>query len=155
MVDVIPEGYAPLTAYLSVAGASEAIAFYTEAFGATELHRSTMPNGKIAHAQVRIGSAIVMLSDENPDLGLLDPVTLGGTPVTLYLFVADAHAAFDRAIRAGARESRPVQDHFFGDRHGQVIDPFGHRWTLAQRIEDVPLAEYQQRAEEYMRKVNQ
>lgn len=152
MVKAIPDGYAELTAYLSVDGASEAIAFYTEAFGAKELARSTAPNGKIMHAQIRIGSTIVMLSDELREAGLLGPLSVGGTPVTLYLFVEDVDATFARALRAGAKQQREVQDHFFGDRAGQVIDPFGHRWTIATHIEDVSPDDFERRAAAHMGK---
>jgi PhnB protein len=149
VINPVPDDYPELTAYLSVAGAAAAIAFYTEAFGAKELSRYTAPDGTVPHAQIRIGGTIVMLSDEGP--GLPGPKTLGGTPVTLYLFVPDVDAAFARARAAGAEELRAVQDHFFGDRTGQVLDPFGHRWTLASRIEDVSPAEFRRRADEFMR----
>ncbi|WP_037677752.1 VOC family protein [Streptomyces griseus] len=151
MVKAIPDGYAELTAYLSVDGASEAIAFYTEAFGAKEVSRYVAPDGKIMHAQIQIGGTIVMLSDESVEAGLLGPKSVGGTPVTLYLFVEDADATFARAVQAGAKQQRAVQDHFFGDRAGQVIDPFGHRWTLATHIEDVSAEEFERRADEHMR----
>jgi len=149
VVKPIPDGYAELTAYLSVADTDAAIAFYTDAFGAKALQRYTAPDGSVPHAQIRIGGTIVMLSDENP--ALPGPKVLGGTPVTLYLFVEDVDAAFAQARQAGAEELRPVQDHFFGDRTGQVLDPFGHRWTLASRIEDVSPAEFERRADEFMR----
>lgn len=151
MVKPIPDDYAELTAYLSVAGADEAIGFYVRAFGAKELSRYTAPDGMVPHAQIQIGATIVMLSDESPAAGLPGPHSLGGTPVTLYLFVEDVDAAFARAREAGAEEGRPVQDHFFGDRTGQVIDPFGHRWTLASRIEDVSPEEFERRADAYIR----
>ncbi|MEU5100068.1 VOC family protein [Streptomyces sp. NPDC020996] len=151
MVNAIPDGYSELTAYLSVDGASEAIAFYSEAFGAKELSRHVAPNGKIMHAQVKIGGTIVMLSDEWVEVGLPGPKTLGGTPVTLYLFVEDVDATFARALQAGAKQQREVQDNFFGDRTGQVIDPFGHRWTIATHVEDVSPEEFERRAEEHMR----
>jgi PhnB protein len=150
MVSAVPHGYPQLTAYLSVAGAGAAIDFYTRAFGAEEISRFTAPNGKIPHAQIRIGAAIVMLSDEAP--GLPGPYSIGGTPVTLYLFVEDVDATFAAALKAGAREERPVQDHFFGDRAGQVADPFGHRWSVATHIEDVSPEEFERRALAHMRK---
>ncbi|MEV7770863.1 VOC family protein [Kitasatospora sp. NPDC086791] len=150
MVKPIPDGYAELTAYLSVADADAAIAFYTRAFGAEELQRYTAPDGSVPHAQIRIGGTIVMLSDESPAAGLLGPASLGGTPVTLYLFVTDVDAAFDRAVRAGAEQKRPVQDQFFGERTGQVLDPFGHRWTLATRTEDVGPEEFERRANAFV-----
>ncbi|ARP72878.1 VOC family protein [Streptomyces pluripotens] len=150
MVKPIPDGYAELTVYLSVAGADEAIAFYAQAFGAKELQRYTAPDGTVPHAQIRIGDTIVMLSDEAPAAGLPGPEVLGGTPVTLYLFVADVDAAFAQAVRAGAQEKRPVRNQFFGERTGQVIDPFGHRWTLASRIENVSSEEFERRANAYV-----
>ncbi|NLU73960.1 VOC family protein [Streptomyces sp. HNM0575] len=151
MVKAVPDGYAELTAYLSVADADEAIAFYTRAFGAKELSRYTAPDGMVPHAQIQIGGTIVMLSDESPAAGLPGPKVLGGTPVTLYLFVEDVDATFAQALRAGAQETRPVQDHFFGDRTGQLTDPFGHRWTVATRIEDLSPEESERRAGEYLR----
>ncbi|MGW1173639.1 VOC family protein [Kitasatospora sp. NPDC002543] len=150
MVKPIPDGYAELTAYLSVADADAAIAFYTRAFGAKELQRYTAPDGSVPHAQILIGGTIVMLSDESPAAGLLGPTALGGTPVTLYLFVADVDTAFARAVAAGAEEKRPVQDQFFGERTGQVLDPFGHRWTLATRTEDVSPEEFERRANAFV-----
>ncbi|CAM2826254.1 VOC family protein [Streptomyces albus] len=151
MVKPIPDGYAELTAYLSVADTDEAIAFYSRAFGAKELSRYTAPDGTVPHAQIQIGNTIVMLSDESPATGLPGPKVLGGTPVTLYLFVEDVDATFARATQAGAEEKRPVQVHFFGDRTGQVIDPFGHRWTIASRVEEVSPAEFRRRADAYLR----
>jgi PhnB protein len=145
----IPDGYAELTAYLVLNGASDAITFYTKAFGAKELARSTAPNGKIAHAQIQIGGTIVMLADESPDTGLLGPGSIGGTPVTLYLFTEDVDATFAGALQAGAKQQRPVQDNFFGDRTGQIIDPFGHRWTIATHIEDVSPDELERRASQH------
>ncbi|KOG90810.1 VOC family protein [Streptomyces varsoviensis] len=150
MPNPIPDGYAELTAYLSVADADQAIAFYTRAFGAKELQRYTAPDGTVPHAQIQIGGTIVMLSDESPAAGLPGPKALGGTPVTLYLFVADVDAAFAQAVRAGATEKRPVRNQFFGERTGQLIDPFGHRWTLATRVEDVSPEEFERRADAYV-----
>lgn len=152
MVNFVPKGHSQLTTYLSVSSASDAIAFYIKAFGAKEISRFTAPNGKIPHADIQVGNTVVMLSDELPDAGLLGPNTIGGTPVTLYLFVEDADATFAAALQAGAEALRPVQDHFFGDRAGQVLDPFGHRWTIATHIEDVAADEYQRRASDYMSK---
>jgi PhnB protein len=153
VVTPIPTDYAELTAYLVVSGANEAIAFYAEAFDAKELARSTTPGGTIAHAQIRIGGTIVMLADEVPAAGLLGPKSIGGTPVTLYLFTTDVDATFAAAVRAGATPLRPVGDNFFGDRTGQVLDPFGHRWTVATHVEDVSPEEFERRAEEQLRKM--
>jgi PhnB protein len=151
VVNPVPDGYAQVTPYLCVDGASEAIMFYIQAFGAKELSRSTTPGGKIAHAQVQIGDSILMLVDEFPGSGTRAAKAIGDTPVTLYLYVDDADAVFARALRAGARERRPVRDQFFGDRAGQLDDPFGHRWTVATHVEDVSPDEFERRAAQHMR----
>ena len=148
MVKPIPDGYPQLTAYITVDGASAAIDFYARAFGAKELERHALPDGRIAHAQIQIGSAIVMISDALP--GLPSPAEIGGTAVTLYLFVEDVDAVFAAAVAAGATPVRPVRDAFFGDRTGQIIDPYGHRWSIATHIEDVDPAEFDRRAAAHM-----
>jgi PhnB protein len=137
-VDPTPQGYPRLSPYLCVAGADEAIAFYTRVFGAVERLRLPGPGGRVGHAELAIGDALVMLSDEFPDMGVAAPSTVGGTPVTLSLYVADVDATFDEAVRAGATPLRPVEDQFYGDRSGQFLDPFGHRWSVATHVEDVP-----------------
>ena len=135
-VNPIPDGYQAVTPYLIVSGAARALDFYTQVFGATEIMRMPGPNG-IAHAEIRIGDSVVMLADESPDMGYKGPVALGGSPVSLMLYVADVDATFQRAITAGAVQQRPVQDQFYGDRSGTLEDPFGHVWTVATHIEDV------------------
>ena len=135
-VKPIPDGYQAVTPYLIVAGAARALDFYTQVFGATEIMRMPGPNG-IAHAEIRIGDSVVMLADESPDMGYKGPVALGGSPVSLMLYVADVDATFQRAVAAGAVQQRPVQDQFYGDRSGTLEDPFGHVWTIATHIEDV------------------
>ena len=135
-VNPIPDGYQAVTPYLIVSGAARALDFYTQVFGATEIMRMPGPNG-VAHAEIRIGESVVMLADESPDMGYKGPVALGGSPVSLMLYVADVDATFQRAVAAGAVQQRPVQDQFYGDRSGTLEDPFGHVWTVATHIEDV------------------
>lgn len=143
-VNPIPSGYHSVTPYLIVDGAAAAIAFYREAFGATEVLRLPMGD-KIGHAEVKIGDSHVMLSDEWPDMEMVGPAKRGGTSVSLALYVTDVDLAFARALSAGAREERAVEDQFYGDRTGTLIDPFGHRWSLATHIEDVAPEEMQRR----------
>jgi PhnB protein len=143
-VSFIPEGYHSVTPYLVLDGAAEAIRFYEKAFGATEVLR--MPMGdRIAHAEVKIGNSHVMLSDEWPDMGYLAPSNRGGTTASLMVYVPDVDAAFAQALEAGGQEERPPEDQFWGDRMGTLLDPFGHRWTLATHIEDVSEDEMQRR----------
>lgn len=143
-VKAIPEGYHSVTPYLIVDGAAEAIRFYEQAFGATEVLR--MPMGdKIGHAEVKIGDSHVMLSDEWPDYGKLGPKSRGGSTAGLMIYLEDVDAAFERAVAAGGVVERPVEDQFYGDRSGTIVDPFGHSWTLSTHIEDVPEEEMQRR----------
>ena len=135
-VQPIPAGYQAVTPYLIVSGAARALEFYKQVFGATEIMRLAGPNG-VAHAEIRIGDSVVMLADESPDMGYKSPVALGGSPVSLMLYVSDVDATFQRAVAAGAVQQRPVQDQFYGDRSGTLEDPFGHVWTVATHIEDV------------------
>lgn len=144
----IPEGYPQVTPYLCVDGANDAIAFYSDVFGAKERMRMPAPGGKIGHAELQLGEAVIMLSDEYPDMGVLSPKTVGGSPVTMSVYVEDVDDVFDRAVKAGARPLRPVEDQFYGDRTGQFEDPFGHRWSVATHVEDVPPDELQRRAAE-------
>ncbi len=132
----IPEGYHSVTPYLIVDDAAEAIRFYERAFGATEVMRLPMGD-KIGHAEVRIGDSPVKLSDEWPDYGKLGPKTRGGATSSLMIYVEDVDAAFAKATAAGGEIERPVEDQFYGDRSGTLIDPFGHSWTLATHVEDV------------------
>jgi PhnB protein len=143
-VSAIPEGYHSVTPYLVIDGAAEAIRFYEKAFGAVEVLR--MPMGdRVAHAEVKIGDSHVMLSDEWPDMGYLGPVKRGGATASLMIYLPDVDAAFARALEAGATEERPPEDQFWGDRMGTLVDPFGHRWSLATHVEDVAEDEMQQR----------
>jgi len=144
----LPEGCPALMPYLIVRRAAEAIEFYKQAFGAVEIMRLDAPDGSIGHAEVRIGDAVIMLSEENPAWDSQSPEALGGSPVTLFLYVPDVDTTFANAIKAGAKELMPVKDQFWGDRTGVVIDPFGHRWHIGTHIEDVDYSELQQRMTE-------
>lgn len=149
-VDPIPTNYPRVTAYLSIDGATEAIDFYRDILGATERGRMPGPDGKIGHAELEIGSSLIMLSDSFPDMGAPTPKALGGSPVTLMVYVEDVDDVFARAIAGGAKEIAPVQDQFYGDRSGQFEDPFGHRWNVASHVEDVPPDEMERRAAQMM-----
>jgi uncharacterized glyoxalase superfamily protein PhnB len=127
-----------VTPHLVCNGAADAIEFYKNAFGAIELARLPMPDGKIAHAMMRIGDSAIMLNDEFPEWGAVSPATLKGTPVTVHLYVPDADAQFQRAVDAGATVKMPLADMFWGDRYGVLEDPFGHRWSIATHMRDVP-----------------
>ncbi len=144
-VKPIPDGYHTATPYLIVKGAAEALEFYKRAFGAEEVMRCPMPDGRLGHAEIQIGNSRIMLADEFPEMGAKGPASLGGTPVGICLYVLDSDAAFQRALAAGARTLRPLQDQFYGDRSGTLTDPFGHQWTVATHREDVPLEEIERR----------
>ena len=144
----IPEGYRHVTPYLCVDGAGAAIDFYVEVFGATERMRMPEAQGKIGHAELQIGDSVIMLSDEYPEMGIRGPKAIGGTPVTMSVYVEDVDSVFDRAVKAGAKTLRPVEDQFYGDRSGQFEDPFGHRWSVATHIEDVSPEEMAKRVAE-------
>ena len=146
-VKPIPEGYPQVTPYLCVDGASAAIDFYRQVFGATERMRMPAPDDKIGHAELQIGNAIIMLSDEYPEMGHRSPKALGGSPVTISVYVEDVDAVFERAVKAGAKELRGVEDQFYGDRSGQFEDPFGHKWNVATHVEDVSPEEMNRRVE--------
>ena len=137
MVQPIPEGYPRVTPYLCIDGAAEAIDFYSNVFGATERMRMSAPGDKVGHAELEIGDSLIMLSDEFPDMEVRSPKAIGGSPVTISLYVEDVDDVFQRAQRAGAKVIRPVENQFYGDRTGQFEDPFGHRWSVATHIEDV------------------
>lgn len=147
----IPDGYHSVTPYLVVKGASRAIDFYKQAFGATELLRMDGPEGSIGHAEIKIGDSPVMLADEHPQMGFRSPQTLGGAGVSLMIYVEDVDEVFPRAIAAGAKELRPVQNQFYGDRSGTLEDPFGHVWTISTHVEDVPEDEMLRRSEEFLK----
>ena len=145
-VKPIPEGYHAVTPYLVVDRADAAIDFYKQAFGATELFRMASPDGRIGHAELQIGDARVMLCDEFPEMQARSPQSVGGTPVHLYLYIAGVDAVVERALAAGAKLLRPVQDQFYGDRSGKLEDPFGHYWHVATHVEDVSPEEIEKRA---------
>lgn len=135
-VKPVPEGYHTVTPYLIIQGAAAALDFYKRALGATELMR--LDHGdKVGHAEIRIGDSRIMLADEFPEMGAISPQTLGGTTVGMCVYVPNVDAQFEAAVAAGAKVERPVQNQFYGDRSGTVIDPFGHKWTIATHIEDV------------------
>jgi PhnB protein len=148
MVKPIPDGYHSVTPYLSVKNAGQALDWYQRALGASEVMRFEH-GGKIGHAEIRIGDSIVMLSDEWPEGGHLSPQSLGGTGVSLHIYVDDVDSAFQRAIDAGAKEERGIENQFYGDRSGTLLDPFGHRWHIATHVEDVSEAELKQRMEQF------
>ena len=145
-VNPIPEGYHSVTPYLSIKGAAAAIDFYKEVFGATELFRMAGPEGKIGHAEIKIGNSPIMLADEYPEMEFVSPQTLGGTPIGLMIYVDDVDTMFKQAISSGAREIKPLQNQFYGDRSGTLKDPFGHVWTVATHVEDVAPEEMERRA---------
>jgi uncharacterized glyoxalase superfamily protein PhnB len=146
----IPDGYHTITPALSIRDAARAVEFYQQAFNAQQLDRLEGPDGKVMHAALKIGNSILMLGEEHPQMGAPSPLTLNGTPVSLYLYVEDADAAFSQAVKAGAKIELPVSDQFWGDRTGQVSDPFGHRWWLATHKEDLTPAQIKQRAAKAM-----
>jgi PhnB protein len=144
-VDPIPKNYPRVTPYLTVDGAADAIAFYCDVLGATERGRMSGPDGKIGHAELELGGSMIMLADAFPEAGPT-PTALGGSPVFLMVYVEDADDVHARAIKAGAKEVSPVIDKFYGDRSGEFVDPFGHRWNVSTHVEDVPPEEMEQRA---------
>lgn len=150
MTSPIPAGYGGVTPYLIVRGAAKAIDFYQRAFDATEVLRLPGPGGTIAHAELRIGDSHVMLADEMPEMGNRGPQSLGGTPVSLLIYVKDVDRQFERALAAGAETKRAVADQFYGDRTGVLTDPFGHVWSISTHIEDVPADEMDRRFQAMM-----
>ena len=148
-VKPIPEGYHSVTPYLIVRGAAEAIDFYRRAFGAVELFRFPSPDGKIGHAEIKIGDSPIMMADEYPDMGYKGPQTIGGSPVSLMIYVEDVDTVFNQAVAAGATIKEALQDKFYGDRIGTVTDPFGHVWHISTHKEDVSMDEMQERMKEH------
>lgn len=142
----IPEGYHTATPYLVIQGAAKAIEFYKRAFGATELMRMSGPGGKVMHAEIKIGDSPIMVGDEFPEMGARGPKALGGSPVSILLYVEDVDALAKQALAACAKELMPVQDQFWGDRYGKLEDPFGHVWGIATHKEDVAPEEINKRA---------
>ncbi|MBV8866082.1 MAG: VOC family protein [Acidobacteriaceae bacterium] len=152
-VKKVPEGYHSATPYLVVGDAARAIDFYKKAFGATELVRMGGPEGKIGHAEIKIGDSMIMLSDEL--MGNRSPQTLGGSPVSIFLYVDDVDSVFNQAVNAGAKGDMPPMDMFWGDRFGKLTDPFGHLWAVATHIEDVAPEEMRKRAQASMAQMTQ
>src|SRR3954447_7770547 len=150
-VKPIPDGYHSVTPYLIVKGAAAAIDFYKKAFAASEALRMEAPGGKIGHAEIKIGNSVVMLADEYPDMGFRSPQSLGGSGVTLMIYVEQVDTVFQRAIAAGGKEVHPLKNQFYGDRSGTIQDPFGHVWTIATHVEDIAPEEMRKRAEEAMK----
>jgi PhnB protein len=144
----VPDGYHTVTPYLIVKGAAKALDFYRDAFGAVELFRMPMPDGRIGHAEIQIGDSRMMLADEHPEIGALSPTTIGGTATGICLYVPDVDALHAKAVAAGVKVERPLQNQFYGDRSATVIDPFGHKWTIATHIEDVSPEEMDRRHRE-------
>jgi len=145
-VKTIPDGYHSVTPYLIITGAAEAIDYYKKAFGATELLRMPAPGGKIGHAEIKIGDSPIMLADEFPEMGYKSPQTLGGSPVSIMIYVEDVDTVFNQAVAAGGKVQRPLKDQFYGDRTGTLEDPFGHVWHVATHKEDVSAEEMERRA---------
>lgn len=144
-VKPIPEGYHNVTAYLVVQGAAAAIDFYKKVFGAVETVRMPQPDGRIAHAELKLGDSVIMLADEFPEMEAVSPKALGNSPVGLLLYVNDVDSTVEHAVALGAQVKRPVADQFYGDRTGTIEDPFGHKWTLARHMEDVSPEEMKRR----------
>jgi PhnB protein len=151
-VKPIPAGYEGALPYLSVRDAAGALDFYKKAFGAEELMRFPMPDGKIGHAEIKIGKAIVMLADEFPEQDFLSPQTIGGSPVQIMVYVEDVDSVAKQAEKAGAKVLSPVADQFYGDRSGRLQDPYGHVWYISTHKEDVAPEEMQKRHDEYLKK---
>jgi PhnB protein len=144
----VPDGYHSITPYLIIKDAAKAIEFYKKAFGAKEIGRISMPDGKVGHGEIEISSSRIMLADEFPEWGNKGPQSLGGSPVGICLYVENVDEVFKRAIAAGAKtdQNMEVKDQFYGDRSGTLVDPFGHKWTIATHIEDVSFEEMQKRS---------
>jgi PhnB protein len=149
-VKPIPDGYHTVTPYLIIGGAARALDFYKAAFGATELMRMADPSGKVMHAEMKIGDSIIMLAEEHPEMGARGPQSIGGSPVSILLYVEDVDGLSEKAIAAGATVVRPVQNQFYGDRSGTFSDPFGHTWTIATHKEDLSPDEIGRRAQQFM-----
>jgi uncharacterized glyoxalase superfamily protein PhnB len=142
----IPAGYHSVTAHLVCRGAAKAIEFYKKAFGAKERLRMAAPDGSISHAEINIGNSIVMLGDEAPQFGARAPETIGGTPVSIFIYTEDVDRLYAKAIAAGATGDQPPTDMFWGDRYAKLSDPFGHKWSMATHIEDVSPKEMARRS---------
>lgn len=146
-VSYIPEGFSSVTPYLVINGAAKAIEYYKNVFGATEVVRMDQPDGKVGHAELQIGNSRIMLADENPQMGTghASAASIGGSPVSLYVYFPDVDRVVERAVAAGAKILRPVQDQFYGDRNGFIQDPYGHLWGISTHVEDVAPQEMEER----------
>ena len=144
-VKPVPDGYHNVTPYLVIKGAAAAIDFYKKAFGATEIMRMPQPDDRVGHAELKFGDSHIMLADEFPEIDAVSPKTLGNSPVGLLLYVDDVDATFAKAVSLGATVNKPLADQFYGDRNGTVVDPFGHKWTIATHKEDVSPEEMERR----------
>lgn len=147
-VKYIPDGYHSITPYLIITNAAKALDFYKTAFGAKEVMRMAMPNGKVMHAEITIGNSKIMLADEAPEMDARSPQTIGATPVLIHLYVENVDKFIQHAVANGAKLTRPIQDQFYGDRSGGITDPFGHVWGIATHTKDVSLEEMNQHFEE-------
>jgi PhnB protein len=154
-VKPIPDGYHTLTPFLTIRDAARAIEFYKAAFGAEERGVMKAPDGKVMHAELKIGDSIVMLSDEFPDFGSISPQALGGSASGLHIYLDNVDAAFDRAVKAGAQVEMPVMDQFWGDRYGRLKDPFGHKWSIATHVKDMTPEEMNQSMKDAMAQMQQ
>jgi PhnB protein len=144
-VKPVPDGHRTVAPYLAIKNAASALEFYKQAFGAIETYKLIIPDGRVGHAEIRLGDSLIMLADEFPEFGGKAPASLGGSPVSIHLYVEDVDAFVKKAVAAGARELKPVADQFYGDRSGQLQDPFGHLWWVATHKEDVAPEELQKR----------
>jgi PhnB protein len=143
----VPDGHHTVTPYLAIQNAVQALEFYKRAFGAVEIFRLMMPDGRLGHAEIKLGDSIIMMADEFPEYGGKAPPTLGGTPVNIHLYVDDVDAFVKKAVAAGATERKPIKDQFYGDRSGQLEDPYGHQWWVATHKEDIAPDEMQKRVQ--------
>ena len=151
----IPEGYHSVTPYITVSNAARAIDFYQKAFGAKEIMRMNGPDGKIGHAELRIGDSVLMLADEMPGGGIRSPQSLHGTTAAIFLYVEGVDKIFNQAVSAGAKVDAPLENMFWGDRYGRLTDPFGHSWSLATHVEDVAPQEMEKRMKAEMAKAQE
>ena len=147
-VNPVPDGYHSITPYICAKGAAKAIDYYKDIFGATELMRMGAPDGKIGHAELKIGDSVIMIADEFPPMGFLSPETIGGSPVVLHIYVDDVDSTVEKAVATGSTLLRAVEDQFYGDRSGQIKDPFGHLWNIGTHKEDLTPEEIGKRAAE-------
>jgi PhnB protein len=152
-VRAIPEGYHSITPHMTVRDAARAIEFYKQAFGAVEKGVSKAPDGKIMHAELRIGDSLFMLSDEFPEYGSMSPLSTGGSGMGLHIYVEDVDSAFDRAVKAGAKAEMPVSDMFWGDRYGKLADPFGHKWSIATHKRNMTNEEIEEEMNQFMKQM--